>query len=195
MTQASVKSFQQAADLSPVSGTAGPITERTLESWAQRGTSVPARRSNATLSISGWLFPLAPLNDVAAPSTWTQDQGVDLGMADGACRSKPRSGPDRGAVGATAMRLLVESAPPRRILPRTSVNRGDRCIEPKLDRNGRLPQAVVPKALQADLVAVLRMPPIRLGPSSDQLIPRVPCVCLSQWNRRRSPRPEANLSA
>ena len=34
---------------------------------------------------SGWVFPLYPVSRVAAPGTWTLDQGVDFGGADNQC--------------------------------------------------------------------------------------------------------------
>jgi peptidoglycan hydrolase-like protein with peptidoglycan-binding domain len=81
-TEASVKSFQSAAGLSPASGTAGPRTETALRSWVQEGKTVPA-----TSGSSGFVFPLRPLSLVAAPSQWTLDQGVDIGTVGNACGS------------------------------------------------------------------------------------------------------------
>jgi murein DD-endopeptidase MepM/ murein hydrolase activator NlpD len=36
----------------------------------------------------GWVFPLYPLSRVASPSTWTLDQGVDLGGTADQCASR-----------------------------------------------------------------------------------------------------------
>jgi murein DD-endopeptidase MepM/ murein hydrolase activator NlpD len=36
----------------------------------------------------GWVFPLYPFNRVAAPGTWSLDQGVDLGGSSDQCGSK-----------------------------------------------------------------------------------------------------------
>jgi peptidoglycan hydrolase-like protein with peptidoglycan-binding domain len=83
-TEASVKSFQSAAGLSPPSGTAGPKTETALLDWVEAGKTVPATSSGAP---AGWVFPLRPLSLVVAPSQWTLDQGVDIGTVGNACGS------------------------------------------------------------------------------------------------------------
>jgi peptidoglycan hydrolase-like protein with peptidoglycan-binding domain len=86
-TQASVTNFQLAAHLSPPSGTAGPLTESTLESWVSRGQTVPAPTGGEAPSTAGWVFPLRPVASVLPPSDWTLDQGVDIGTVGNACGS------------------------------------------------------------------------------------------------------------
>jgi murein DD-endopeptidase MepM/ murein hydrolase activator NlpD len=90
-TKASVARFQRAASLVPPSGTAGIKTATTLQSWVQAGKTVgrtiradPAPASSA----SGWVFPMRPKSRVLAPSSWTQDQGVDIGTVNNACGSR-----------------------------------------------------------------------------------------------------------
>jgi peptidoglycan hydrolase-like protein with peptidoglycan-binding domain len=81
-TQASVRQFQVAGDLSPASGTAGPRTETALESWVHEGRTVPSPPSPPP---TGWVFPLRPAARVLPPSSWTLDQGVDIGTFGNAC--------------------------------------------------------------------------------------------------------------
>jgi peptidoglycan hydrolase-like protein with peptidoglycan-binding domain len=80
-TQASVRNFQLAAGLSPASGTAGPRTETTLASWIHAGRTVPLPSS----APAGWVFPLRPASVVMPPSSWTLDQGVDIGTVKNVC--------------------------------------------------------------------------------------------------------------
>jgi peptidoglycan hydrolase-like protein with peptidoglycan-binding domain len=97
-TQASVRSFQEAANLNPPSGTAGPRTESTLEAWVQQGRTVPAPSDgapgNGAVPVpnngapQGWVFPLRPAARVLPPSDWTLDQGVDIGTVGNACGSR-----------------------------------------------------------------------------------------------------------
>jgi peptidoglycan hydrolase-like protein with peptidoglycan-binding domain len=85
-TRSSVTRFQEAAHLSPPSGTAGPVTESTLQQWVQQGKTVPAQSTNSS-SSSGWVFPLRPASRVLPPSDWTLDGGVDIGTVNNACGS------------------------------------------------------------------------------------------------------------
>jgi murein DD-endopeptidase MepM/ murein hydrolase activator NlpD len=91
-TQASVRSFQEAAGLTPASGTAGPRTESTLALWVKEGRLVPQPPQPPPPTPSppvgtppGWVFPLRPAAQVLPPTEWTLDQGVDIGTVNNAC--------------------------------------------------------------------------------------------------------------
>jgi murein DD-endopeptidase MepM/ murein hydrolase activator NlpD len=91
-TKASVTRFQQAARLAPPSGTAGPMTERTLKTWVQRRKAVRASSADpssttGSSAAAGWVFPLRPAKRVLPPSDWTLDGGVDIGTVNNACGS------------------------------------------------------------------------------------------------------------
>ena len=84
-TASSVLRFQQAAHISPANGIAGPSTLNALQAWVREGKVVPAPPPVPSGSASGWVFPLRPLSLVLPPSTWTLDQGVDIGTVGNAC--------------------------------------------------------------------------------------------------------------
>jgi murein DD-endopeptidase MepM/ murein hydrolase activator NlpD len=90
-TKHAVVRFQNAASLTPPSGTVGIHTRSTLQSWVQQGRRIgraarePAPPSQPSQSASGWVFPITPHRIVASPSSWTQDQGVDIGTVGNAC--------------------------------------------------------------------------------------------------------------
>jgi peptidoglycan hydrolase-like protein with peptidoglycan-binding domain len=101
-TKQSVKQFQLAANLSPPSGTVGTRTASMLQSWVQShkvvqgGTRQPhstgggggsGSGTSSGSSSSGWVFPIRPKSRVLSPSSWTQDQGVDIGTVNNACGS------------------------------------------------------------------------------------------------------------
>jgi peptidoglycan hydrolase-like protein with peptidoglycan-binding domain len=91
MTRHAVVSFQSASALQPVSGTVGRRTASALLSAVTHTAkaSAPAAAPGAgagTSSATGTLlFPLRPMAKVLAPSTWTLDQGIDIGTVGGAC--------------------------------------------------------------------------------------------------------------
>jgi len=83
-TKRSVVRFQNAAQLTPPSGTVGIHTRGTLASWVHGGRRVSGVRQPAS-SSSNWVFPITPHRLVVSPSSWTQDQGVDIGTVGNAC--------------------------------------------------------------------------------------------------------------
>ena len=90
-TKSSVATFQRAARLTPPSGTVGVRTATTLHSWVSAGKSVGRATtdpSTSTSTSSGWVFPLQPRSRVLPPSSWTLDQGVDIGTVGNACGSR-----------------------------------------------------------------------------------------------------------
>ena len=92
-TKTSVIAFQNAASLTPASGTAGQKTVSTLQSWVKSGKQVTSGNSTPpasapTTSGTGLVFPLQPKSQVLPPSAWSQDQGVDIGTVNNACGSR-----------------------------------------------------------------------------------------------------------
>jgi peptidoglycan hydrolase-like protein with peptidoglycan-binding domain len=83
MTQAAVKSFQVASRLTPPSGTVGRRTASALLTAVHRaakgGVLDTTHFSSTSGNSSAWVFPLRPLSRVMSPSSWSQDQGVDIG--------------------------------------------------------------------------------------------------------------------
>jgi murein DD-endopeptidase MepM/ murein hydrolase activator NlpD len=86
-----------AADTQAAQALTLPARTAPLQTSGSRsgGTAVtpppPAPRAPASAyaaGSSGWVFPLSPLSRVAAQSTWSLDQGVDLGGSDNDCGAR-----------------------------------------------------------------------------------------------------------
>jgi murein DD-endopeptidase MepM/ murein hydrolase activator NlpD len=45
----------------------------------------PKSKSFRAAAADSWVFPIQPLSRVLGPSTWTDDQGVDIATLNGAC--------------------------------------------------------------------------------------------------------------
>jgi murein DD-endopeptidase MepM/ murein hydrolase activator NlpD len=87
-TKRSVRRFQAAAQLTPVTGTVGVVTAKTLQSWVKQARTVDAAATDPGAALPGWTFPMRPAQRVLPPSDWTQDQGVDIGTVNNACGSR-----------------------------------------------------------------------------------------------------------
>jgi peptidoglycan hydrolase-like protein with peptidoglycan-binding domain len=90
MTQAQAKSFQADHNLHPVTGVVGRRTAASLISLVRKSAQAGGiADTTPTPAVSGsWVFPLRPRSRVLAPSTWTLDQGIDIGTVNNACGSK-----------------------------------------------------------------------------------------------------------
>jgi peptidoglycan hydrolase-like protein with peptidoglycan-binding domain len=91
MTKAAVVQFQTAASLSPVTGVVGRLTAATLLAQVRKtakGSGVLDTPGLSLAGTSGWVFPLQPVSKVTPSSSWTLDQGIDIGMDNNLCGAK-----------------------------------------------------------------------------------------------------------
>jgi peptidoglycan hydrolase-like protein with peptidoglycan-binding domain len=91
MTRAAVIQFQTAASLSPVTGVVGRLTAATLLAQVRtsaKGSGVLDTPGLSLAGTSGWVFPLQPVSKVAPSSSWSLDQGIDIGMDNNLCGAK-----------------------------------------------------------------------------------------------------------
>jgi peptidoglycan hydrolase-like protein with peptidoglycan-binding domain len=88
LTQSAVKSFQQAHQLTPVTGVVGRKTASALLTAVKQASKSGVLKSSGGGSTSaGMVFPMKPLSRVIGPSSWSLDQGVDISTYGGACGS------------------------------------------------------------------------------------------------------------
>ena len=89
ITKATVIRFQKAHALRPPSGTVGPRTAAALLALVKQSAKGGAilKSTGGATSASGMVFPLEPLNKVLSPSSWSLDQGIDIGTVGNACGS------------------------------------------------------------------------------------------------------------
>jgi peptidoglycan hydrolase-like protein with peptidoglycan-binding domain len=90
MTKAAVIRFQTAMSLAPVTGVVGRLTASTLLAQVKKtakGSGVLDTPGLSLAATSSWVFPLQPVSKVLPSSSWSLDQGIDIGMANNACGS------------------------------------------------------------------------------------------------------------
>lgn len=91
-TRSAVVRFQRNVHLSPASGTVGRMTLAALQKRVggerRPHSSTQTPQTSSTSAPAGWVFPIQPRSIVVSPSSWTQDQGVDVGTVNNACGTK-----------------------------------------------------------------------------------------------------------
>ena len=91
MTKSAVMQFQTAMSLAPVTGVVGRVTASTLLTQVKAtatGGGVQDTPGQSLAGTTGWVFPLQPVAQVMPSSSWTLDQGIDIGMVNNGCGAK-----------------------------------------------------------------------------------------------------------
>jgi murein DD-endopeptidase MepM/ murein hydrolase activator NlpD len=91
MTKAAVARFQTAMSLAPVTGVVGRVTAAALLAQVKQTATNSGVVDAPGLSpgdTSGWVFPLQAVSKVMPSSSWTLDQGIDIGMQNNLCGAK-----------------------------------------------------------------------------------------------------------
>ena len=91
MTKSAVMQFQTAMSLAPVTGVVGRVTASTLLTQVKAtatGGGVQDTPGQSLAGTTGWVFPLQPVAQVMPSSSWTLDQGIDIGMVNNDCGAK-----------------------------------------------------------------------------------------------------------
>jgi len=88
MTKTAVAQFQTAEALSPVTGVVGRVTAAAVLAAVKKtakGSGVGDTPGQSLAGTGGWVFPLQAVTKVMPSSSWTLDQGIDIGMVNNAC--------------------------------------------------------------------------------------------------------------
>ena len=91
MTKSAVMQFQTAMSLAPVTGVVGRVTASTLLTQVKAtatGGGVQDTPGQSLAGTTGWVFPLQPVAQVMPSSSWTLDQGIDIGIVNNGCGAK-----------------------------------------------------------------------------------------------------------
>ena len=88
MTRTAVLGFQSSNALSPATGTVGRKTASVLLAAVNHGARAGGSAQVSAGAAGSLVFPLQPLSKVLAPSSWTLDQGIDIGTVGNACGSQ-----------------------------------------------------------------------------------------------------------
>jgi peptidoglycan hydrolase-like protein with peptidoglycan-binding domain len=91
MTKAAVVQFQTAMSLAPVTGVVGRETAATLLAQVKqtaKGSGVVDAPGLSLGDTTGWVFPLQAVSKVLPSSSWSLDQGIDIGMQNNLCGAK-----------------------------------------------------------------------------------------------------------
>ncbi len=87
MTRDAVVGFQGSKALTPATGTVGRKTATALLTAVNQGARAGGSGQVTSGAAGSLVFPLRPLSKVLAPSSWTLDQGIDIGTVGNACGS------------------------------------------------------------------------------------------------------------
>ena len=91
MTKSAVMQFQTAMSLAPVTGVVGRVTASTLLTQVKAtatGGGVQDTPGQSLAGTTGWSGNTQPVAQVMPSSSWTLDQGIDIGIVNNGCGAK-----------------------------------------------------------------------------------------------------------